>query len=387
MQPPRGTELALTEDQATLARTAAAFATERSPLARVRKLREAPDASGYSREIWSEMARLGWTGIPFAEADGGAGLGLAEVVLVTEALGRCLAPEPFVASVMLAGQALALAGNDSQRASSLQPLIAGESVIALALHERGSRYDAHRVATRAEKAPAGGYRITGTKTQVAAGYGADALVVAARSSGEPGDAGGLTLFLVPSGADGLTITRQHLVDSRNAALVELAGVEVSEAAILGALGGGAAILDEVIDRATVALCGEMLGAMSEAFDRTLSYLKERTQFGVAIGTFQALKHRAARVFVEIELTRSAVRAAARAVDAGLPHARALVSVAKARASDAYVHVTNEAVQIHGGIGMTDEHDIGLFMKHARATEMAFGDAAFHRARFATLRGF
>jgi alkylation response protein AidB-like acyl-CoA dehydrogenase len=149
MQPPRGIELALTEDQATLARTAAAFATERSPLARVRKLREAPDALGYSREIWSEMARLGWTGIPFAEADGGAGLGLAEVVLVTEALGRCLAPEPFVASVMLAGQALALAGNDSQRASSLLPLIAGESVIALALHERGTRYDAHRVATRA----------------------------------------------------------------------------------------------------------------------------------------------------------------------------------------------------------------------------------------------
>jgi len=387
MQPPRGIELALTEDQATLARTAAAFATERLPLARVRKLREAPDALGYSREIWSEMARLGWTGIPFAEADGGAGLGLAEVVLVTEALGRCLAPEPFVASVMLAGQALALAGNDSQRASSLQPLIAGESVIALALHERGTRYDAHRVATRAEKAPAGGYRITGTKTQVAAGYGADALVVAARSSGVPGDAGGLTLFLVPSGAAGLTITRQHLVDSRNAALVELAGVEVSEAAIVGAHGGGAAILDEVIDRATVALCGEMLGAMSEAFERTLSYLKERTQFGVAIGTFQALKHRAARVFVEVELTRSAVRAAARAVDAGLPHARALVSVAKARASDAYVHVTNEAVQMHGGIGMTDEHDIGLFMKHARAAEMAFGDAAFHRARFATLRGF
>ncbi len=387
MQPPRGIELALTEDQATLARTAAAFATERSPLARLRKLREAPDALGYSREIWSEMARLGWTGIPFAEADGGAGLGLAEVVLVTEALGRCLVPEPFVASVMLAGQALALAGTDSQRASSLLPLIAGESVIALALYERGTRYDAHRVATRAEKAPAGGYRITGTKTQVGAGYGADALIMAARTSGEPGDAGGLTLFLVPAGASGLTITRQHLVDSRNAALVELTGVEVSDAAILGALGGGAAILDQVIDRATVALCGEMLGAMSEAFDRTLSYLKERTQFGVAIGTFQALKHRAARVFVEVELTRSAVRAAARAVDAGLPHARALVSVAKARASDAYVHVTNEAVQMHGGIGMTDEHDIGLFMKHARAAEMAFGDAAFHRARFATLRGF
>jgi alkylation response protein AidB-like acyl-CoA dehydrogenase len=387
MHPPQPVPLALTEDQAILAKTATAFAADRLPLARLRKLRESPDGLGYSRETWTEMAKLGWTGMPFAEAYGGSGLGLAEVVLVTEALGRCLAPEPFVASVMLAGYALALAGNDAQKDSALVPLVAGERVVALAFHERGARYDVHRIATRAEKTPAGSYRISGAKSHVSAGYKADALVVAARTSGDQGDAGGITLFLVPADAPGLTIAKQHLIDSRNAARVELRDVEISESAIVGTVGGGATVLDEVVDRATVALCGEMLGGMSEAFDRTLAYLKERTQFGVAIGTFQALKHRAARMFVEIELARSAVMAAARAIDGGLPHARALVSTAKARSSDAYVHVVNEAVQMHGGIGMTDEHDIGLFMKHARAAEIAFGDGAFHRNRFAAQSGF
>ena len=387
MHAPRSIALALTEDQSILAKTASAFAAERLPLARVRKLRESPDGLGYSREIWSEMARLGWTGIPFAEADGGAGLGLAEVVLVTEALGRCLAPEPFVASVMLAGQALAVAGNEGQRNGALKPLVAGDKIIALAFHERGARHDVHRVTTRAERAGPGHYRLTGSKTQVWAGYKADALVVSARTSGAPGEADGITLFLVPADAPGLSIGRQHLVDSRNAASVELLGVEVSESAVVGTADKGGEILDAVVDRATVALCGEMLGGMTEAFDRTLAYLKERTQFGVAIGTFQALKHRAARMFVEVQLARSAVMAAARAIDEGLPYGRAIVSAAKARCSDAYVHVANEAVQMHGGIGMTDEHDIGLFMKHARSTEMAFGDAAFHRNRFATLGGY
>jgi alkylation response protein AidB-like acyl-CoA dehydrogenase len=378
--------LALTEDQTILAKTAAAFAADRSPVERVRKLRDAVDPLGYSKELWVEMARLGWTGIAFAEQDGGAGLGMAEVVLVTEALGRCLAPEPFVSSVVLAGQALAIAGSTSQRSDALKSLIAGDTVLALAFHERGSRYDLHRVTTRADKTPAG-YRITGAKAQVLGGHGADAFVIVARTSGEVADARGITLLWVPAGARGLRVVRQDLVDGRNAALVELAGVEVPGSAVIGEVDRGADTLDEVVDSATVALCGEMLGGMTEACDRTLSYLKERVQFGVVIGTFQALKHRAARMFVEIELARSAVMAAARAIDERAEHRRALVSAAKARCSDAYVLVANEAIQMHGGIGMTDEHDIGFFIKRARVAEMTFGDAAYHRDRFARLCGF
>jgi acyl-CoA dehydrogenase len=373
--------LALTEDQAILAKTAAAFAAERCPIARLRRLRDPGDPLGYSRDVWSQMAALGWAAIPFAEEHGGAGLGVAEAVLVAEALGRCLAPEPFV-SAMLAGRTIARAGNDAQRAAHLAPLIAGEKVIAFALDEPRGR-DPRRIVVQAV-AGATGLVLEGTKAHVLDGFGADAFVVATRSFGEPDDAEGVTLAIVPAGAEGLRVERQHRVDGRNAAVVHLAGVHVAAADVLGPVGKGRDVLDEAVDAATVALCGEMVGGMSEALERTLAYLRERVQFGVSIGSFQALKHRAARVFVEVELARSAVMAAARAVDEGHPHRRAFVAAAKARASDAYVYATNEAVQMHGGIGMTDENDIGLFMKRARVAEMTFGDAAYHRDRFATL---
>jgi acyl-CoA dehydrogenase len=197
----------------------------------------------------------------------------------------------------------------------------------------------------------------------------------------------LSLFLVPAGSKGLSVERQQRVDSLNAAIVRFDGVQLGRDALLGNAGEGFAVLDAAIDRATVALCGEMLGGISEAFDRTVAYLKERKQFGVAIGSFQALKHRAARMYIEIELSRSAVMTAARALDEGKTDAAALVSVAKARLSDTYTHVANEAVQMFGGIGMTDEHEIGFFIKRARAAEMTFGDAAYHRDRFARLSGF
>jgi alkylation response protein AidB-like acyl-CoA dehydrogenase len=380
-------KLSLTDDQVLLAKTAAAFVAERSPLARVRKLRDAQDPLGYSKELWAEMARLGWTGIPFAEAHGGAGLGMAEMIVVTEALGRNLVPEPLLSCVMMAGQAIDAGGTDRQRSELLRPLIEGEKVLALAFQERGARGEWRRVETRATRSSSEGYRVTGVKVQVMGGYGADAFVLVARSSGGPDDTHGLTVLLVPSTAPGVKIVRQSLVDSRNAAIVEFDAVEVPESAVVGRVDGGAELLEEVIDRATVALCGEMLGGMTEALGRTLAYLKERVQFGVAIGTFQVLKHRAARMFVEVELARSSVMAAARAIDERVDQRRAFVSTAKARCSDAYVYVANEAIQMHGGIGMTDEHDIGFFMKRARVAEMMFGDAAYHRDRFARLMGF
>ena len=229
-----------------------------------------------------------------------------------------------------------------------------------------------------------GWSLSGEKTQVVGGVGADGFLIAAKTEG---DDDGLMLFLVPGGADGLEVVAQNRVDSRNSAIIRLNGVAVEAGGVLGDVGGGLKPLGRAVDRATVAVCGEMLGVMTESFERTIEYLKTRSQFGVLIGTFQALKHRAAKMFIEIELSRSAVMAAARALDAGDGEAQLQVSNAKARCSDALILVTNEALQMHGGIGMTDEHDIGLFMKRARALEFAFGDAAFHRQRFAELRGF
>jgi acyl-CoA dehydrogenase len=376
-------QLVLTEDQELLAKTAHDFVKERSPVSRVRELRDKADPDAFSRKLWKEMAELGWLGIPFPEAYGGAEMGLAELAVVLEELGRTLAPEPFLGSVLLGGQALLRGGSDAQKQAWLPGLIEGEKLLALAHQEKGGRFDLHRIATRAER-DGDGYRLTGEKIAVLDGASADAWVVAARTSGGDADRDGITLGLVPRDAAGLTVQRLSRVDSRNAASLRLDGVRVDPDARVGAEGQGLVLLEEVVDRATVGLCAEMLGSMSEAFDRTVEYLKQRQQFGVPIGSFQALKHRAATCFVEIELCRSAVMAAARAVDEGNPEARKLVSLAKARCSDAGVLVTNEAVQMHGGIGMTDEHDIGFYMKRARVAELTFGDAAYHRDRWAQL---
>ncbi len=376
-------QLVLTEDQELLAKTVADFAKERSPVSRVRALRDDRDPDGFSRALWREMAELGWVGIPFPESVGGADLGLAELVLVLEGLGRKLAPEPFLSGVLLGGQALLLGGSPAQQEKWLPKLVEGEWWVSLAYQERSSRYDLRCVATRAE--PAGkGWRLNGEKIQVLDAHTADLILVAARTSGEERDAAGITLFAIQRGAAGLRLERQRRVDSRSAALVFLDGVSAGADDIIGAEGEGGELLERVVDRATVGLCAEMLGSMSEAFERTLTYLKQREQFGAPIGSFQSLKHRAAQQFIEIELCRSAVMAAARAVDADEDDAAKLVSLAKARCSDAAILVANESVQMHGGIGMTDEHEIGFYLKRARAAELTFGDAAFHRDRWARL---
>jgi len=373
-------QLVLTEDQEFIAKTAEDFVAEKSPVSRVRELRDNADATGFSRELWKEMADLGWAGIPFSEELGGADLGMAEFVTVLEALGRTLAPEPFLSTVLLAGQALRLGGSESQQKEWLPGLIAGDKILALAYQERSSRYDLACVETKAE--PQGdGFLLSGEKIQVLDGHVADAIIV---SAGTPG---GVGLFLVRKGTPGMEVTRQSRLDLRNAAIVKLDGVSVAKSDLVGEISAGGDLLEEVVDLATVGLCAEMLGAMSEALDRTLEHLKTRVQFDVPIGSFQALKHRAADMFIEVELCRSAVMAAARAVDEEREDARKLISLAKARCSEAFVLVTNEAVQMFGGVGMTDEYDIGFYMKRARAAEMTFGDAAWHRDRWARLSGY
>jgi alkylation response protein AidB-like acyl-CoA dehydrogenase len=379
-------QLVLTEDQTLLARTANELISGSPPVARLRKLRDSRDDRGYAMDRYAKMAELGWTAIPFTEADGGLGMGLAELVLVTEAMGKGLAPEPLIPSIVLAGRAIALGGSAALKAAWLAPAITGAKILALAFSRRQGRFDLTRAPLRATQL-AGGYKLTGQATQVWGGHRADGYVVAARTAGPDGDRDGISLFVVAAGQRGIASERQWRIDSLNAAQLTFEDVEVVAGDALGKLGDGHALLARVIDEATVALAGEMLGGMTEAFDRTLTYLRERRQFGVAIGSFQALKHRAARLYIELELSRSAVMAAARALDAQAPEAQALVSLAKARLSDGYTLIANEAVQMHGGIGMTDEHDIGFFLKRARACEMTFGDAAYHRDRFAALGGY
>ena len=378
--------LVLTEDQELLAQTARDFVRTNSPISRLRALRDAQDSVGFSRDVWQEMAQLGWAGILIPEEYGGAGMGLADIAVVLEAVGRNLAPEPFLSTVLLGGQLLAHAGSPEQKQAWLPGIATGEKILALAYQEARSRYDLNRVSTQAA-AEGDTWRLSGEKIQVLDGQSADALIVSARTAGENSDQDGITLFLLAPDTPGVAIIPQTRVDNRAAALVNLDGVKVGAESVVGTVGHGFQTLSHIVDLATVGLCAEMLGGMSQIFDDTLAYLKTREQFGVVIGSFQALKHRAAKVFMEIELCRSAVMAAANAADTGESDLALLVSLAKARCSDAFVLATNEGVQMHGGIGMTDEHDAGLYMKRARATEMTFGDAAWHRGRWARLRDY
>ncbi|MDJ0786769.1 MAG: acyl-CoA dehydrogenase family protein [Myxococcota bacterium] len=377
--------LTLSEDQLILKETARGFLAEKSPVARMRELRDSEDEVGFSRALWREMAEMGWTGIPFPESYGGAGMGLGELGVVLEECGRVLAPEPFVSTVLLAGQAVLLGGSDALKNELLSGVCSGERILAMAFQERG-RFDPLDVATRAEK-DGDGHRIEGSKQFVLDGHVADTLVVVARTDGEAGARDGLSLFAIDAAADGVEIRRNHMVDGRNAADVELAGVRATPEQVLGELGRGADLLDVVYGRACIGLSAEMLGTFDEAFERTLAYLKDREQFGVKIGTFQALRHRIVDMFVELELARSVVREALAAVDEGRDDWLQLASAAKARCSDVASHIGAEAIQMHGGIGMTDEEEIGLFFKRAKAAELTLGDGAHHRDRFASLRGY
>lgn len=379
-------ELVLTEDQELLAKTAADFVRQHSPVSRIRALRDANDPIGFSRDLWKQMAELGWTGILIPDTYGGAGMGLADLAVVLEALGRTLAPEPFLSTVLLAGELLSHAGSDAQKQAWLPGIASGEKILTVAYQESRSRYDLNRVSTKAER-QGQNWLLSGEKIQVLDGQTVDAFIVSARTSGNTNDTKGITLFLIAKDTPGVKLTPLHRVDNRASVILALDGVKVSQDSIVGSLDNGYEALSLVVDRATIGLCSEMLGGMSQIFDDTINYLKTRQQFGVLIGTFQGLQHRAARLFMELELARSTVMAAARAADANEPDWQSLVSLAKARCSDAYILAANEGVQMHGGIGMTDEHDAGFYLKRARATEMTFGDAAWHRERWAKLRQY
>ncbi|MDP6981149.1 MAG: acyl-CoA dehydrogenase family protein [Myxococcota bacterium] len=378
--------LALTEEQQLIAETASDFMQEKSPVSRFRELRDSGDVVGYSKALWKEMAELGWAGIPFPEKNGGAEMGMAELITVLEAAGAVQAPEPFLSSVLLAGQLLDRMGSEEQKKAYLEPMIEGNTCLAVALQESGPRYNPAHVAARAER-DGDGYRLNGTKAHVIDGHSADALIVSARTSGETAGEEGISLFIVAGDAAGVTRTRQQRVDHRSTAIVELSDVRVDAAARVGEEGAGLAALRDVVDLATVGLCAEMLGGMKEAFESALAHMKEREQFEVKIASFQALQHRAVRLFIEIEMCRSSVMAAARALDEDAANKAQLVSLAKARCSDAYVEVANESIQFFGGVGVTDEYDVGFYLKRARVAELTFGDGNFHRDRWATLRGY
>ena len=374
----------LTEEQTMLRDAAKGWASESAPVGALRKLRDSKSQKTFDPAAWAEMGQMGWAGVIVPEAYDGSAFGYLGPGLILEETGRTLAASPLLSTAMIAASALQLGGSDAQKQAWLPKIATGEAVATLAIDE-GSHHAPARTALSATKSGAG-YVLNGTKTLVLDGEAADLLIVAARTGGQPGDTAGLTLFVVPADTAGVSRSHLSLIDSRGAAKIAFDGVEVGADAVLGEVDNGWAVLEPTLDRAYAGLAAEMLGSASAAFDITLDYLKTRTQFGQVIGTFQALQHRAAKWFTDLETTRSCVEAALEALDAGAD-SRALASLAKAKASELVHLASNEMVQMHGGIGMTDAHDAGLYMKRARVTEALFGGASFHRDRYARLMGF
>jgi len=377
----------LNEEQTMLKDSAKDFCTSNTPIGQLRKLRDDSSADGFDRESWKGMVDLGWAAIPWGEEHGGLAFGYKGLGVVTEESGRTLTASPLYASVWVGGTIINIGGSDAQKAELLAKVSAGEMLLALALEE-SHRHSPYSISTKAE-ADGGSYSISGSKNFVLDGHVADKLVVAARTSGEQGDRDGITLFLIDRESQGVDVTRTLMADSRNAANIKFEGVSVAGDAVIGEVGKGADILDPSLDIARIGISAEMLGSLQECFERTVEYLKERKQFGVAIGSFQALKHRAANMFCEIELSKSCVLEALTALEEQRESEEIakLASLAKAKVGETFNLVSREGIQMHGGIGMTDEFDIGFFIKRAAVTEQTFGDVNFHRNRYGELEGY
>ncbi|AWM76646.1 acyl-CoA dehydrogenase family protein [Phenylobacterium parvum] len=375
----------LNEEQSMLRDAAKSWTQEKSPVTAFRKMRDSGVEIGYDANAWNEMAEMGWAGVIIPEEYGGSAFGYLSMGLILEELGRTLTASPLIASGVGAASALVLGGSDAQKSEWLPKIAEGTVVGALAVDE-GPHHAPEKVALAATKSGAG-YSLSGTKTFVIEGLAASLLVVSARTSGKPGDKDGITLFLVPADAKGVSRKRLALADNRGAANITFDKVEVGADAVLGAADKGWDVLEKTLDRVRAALAAEMLGSANQAFETTLDYLKVRVQFGQVIGSFQALQHRAAKMFTDLELARSAVEAALQAIDADSPDVAELVSLSKAKMGDVFHLVSNEMVQMHGGIGMTDAHDSGFYLKRARAAEAAFGSQSYHRDRYARINGY
>ena len=372
----------LTEEQTMLRDSAKEWVASRSPVAALRALRDGGSGAGYDPAIWREMGEMGWVGVVAPEAHGGSEFGHLGLGLILEEAGRTLTASPLLSTALIGVDALTLGGSAEQQAAWLPRIAGGEAVVALALEER-AQHDPARIACLAGRAGEG-WAVTGAKTFVLDGMDTDLLLVAARHAGAPGEAEGVALFLVDPEAPGVTRSRLNTVDSRGAAAIRFEGAPAQP---LGAVENGAVVLEQVLDRARAGAAAEMLGVALQAFETTLDYLKTRTQFGALIGSFQALQHRAAKMYTQLELTRSCVEEALDAIDRGANDVRAQCSLAKAMAGDTLHTVSNEMVQMHGGIGMTDAADPGLYLKRARVLEAAYGGASYHRDRYAKLLGF
>ena len=375
----------LTDEQNMLRDAARGFLQASAPIDQLRRLRDEASSDGYDRDTWKSMAEMGWSGVLIPEDHGGVAMGHVAAGVIAEEMGRTLTASPFLSTAVMGASVLAGYGSASQCEQWLSKIADGTTNVAVAVDE--DRSHSPGLVTTSAQASDRGFRISGGKSFVADGHVADLILVSARSSGGVRDENGISLFLVPRDCAGLTIERQMMVDSRNSATVQFDGVEVDFDALVGEAGAGYAVLEHVLDAGRACLAAEMLGSAQECLAQTIDYLSTRRQFDRTIGSFQALQHRAAHLFTEIEIGRSAVMRALQALDAASNDRQLIVSVAKSKVGRVAQLAAQEAIQMHGGIGMTDEFNIGFFLKRVRVAEALYGDANFHADKFARMRNY
>ena len=373
--------LFLNDEQAMLADTAKDFVAEHAPVSHLRKLRDDHDETGFSPALWKQFAEMGFTGILIPESDNGLGLGHVEAGIVLEEIGRNLSPSPFLTTAVAAVSALQ---GSAQRDRWFPAILSGDSVAALAIDEHAKHGGC--IAMKAERS-GNGFRLSGTKQFVAHGHVADLILVAARTAGSPQDKEGITLFAVSKDSTGMSVDPRRLADSSLASHMTFDNVEVDADAVIGEVDQGGTVLNRLLAAGRTGAAAEMLGVGSGAMDLTVNYLRERKQFGVHIGSFQALQHRAAHLYSELEVARAAILKAQQLLDGGSEGAEQAVSVAKAQIGLATTLAVQEGIQMHGGIGMTDEYDIGFYMKRGRVLAELFGDANYHANLLAEASGY
>ncbi|MBK7583481.1 MAG: acyl-CoA dehydrogenase family protein [Myxococcales bacterium] len=374
----------LTEDQTLLVDTVREFVKKESPVERMRKLRGTE--LGWDRKTWKQMGELGWLGVMFPESVGGAGMTFVEAGLILQELGTTLVPEPII-PLMVAGTAIARSGSPEQQERFLAKSLTGDESLAFAWNEEQSRHDVNDVKTRAEKTK-DGFRLDGQKRWVLNGHAADHIVLSARSGGDTRSGDGLSLFVIDKDTPGVKIQAVQMMDSQKGALLELKNVELGRDRLLGEEGKAGPLLDHLMDYGAAATVCEASGILQSVLWMTRSYLMERKQFGAPIGSFQALQHRAVDMFVETELTKSvAMLAMIKADETDVAERHRAISAAKTSVIESGAFVTRQGIQLHGGIGVTDEHDVGLYFKRMHILATLFGDDAFHTARYAGLPSF
>ncbi len=377
--------LILNEDQTMLQEAAASFIADSAPVSALRQMRDSNDETGFSRELWSEMAQMGWAGILVPEEHGGAGFGMIGAGVIAEEMGRHLTASPFLSTAIMAATAIAKLGSAEQAEHHLPKVADGSSLYAVAIDE-GAKHRPSQIAMKAER-DGNGFRLTGGKTFIADGHVADHMIVAARTSGEVGDEHGITLFLVDATSEGLDRKRTPTVDSRGYAAADFDNVRVDADAVLGEVDGGREALNTILDAGRAGLAAELTGSAAQAFDMSMGYIRERKQFGVPVGSFQALQHRAAHLYCEIEIARAITLRALQACDADSDDRAMQVALAKAKTTQVALLAAQEGVQMHGGMGMTDEFDIGLYLKRVKVAGELLGDASFHGDQIAQILGY